>query len=277
MIRKISILLASLAVAAGLSLVGVAPVQASGNPVLDAKLFAGQAFDVQRNPAWPSCTDQGPFDLFSVSGMTNPYSSPTGSTDLGVNYLKLMPSGDPAHPWRLALYNPSDQELRYFGGSWVDPTDPNYSSAAKWNEGGDVYGLYESGYFFESSDRGNGTYVSLVTPYSNGGSTSYTPTSTYIDCVDHPDYGWVAMGKNSAIDPVNYGGGGSTPTPTPTPNPSTTLDLAGSFVGLWEVGDISARWTLERTFEPLMSADERESLYAGWREAVAAARSLPAR
>ncbi len=53
--------------------------------------------------------------------------------------------------------------------------------------------------------------------------------------------------------------------------------LAGSFVGLWEVSDISARWTLERTFEPLMAADERESLYAGWREAVAAARSLPPR
>ncbi len=236
MIRKISLLLASLAVAAGLSLVAVAPAQATGNPVLDAKLYAGQAFDVQRGPAWPSCTDQGPFDLFSVSGMTDPYSSPTSSTSLGLNYLKLMPSGDPAHPWRLALFNPSDQELRYFEGSWVDSTDPNYGSAAKWNEGGDVYGLYESGYFFESSDRGNGTYVSLVTPYSNGGSTSYTPTSTYNDCVDHPDYGWVAMGKNSAIDPINYGGGGGGGgdgggEPTPALDLALDLQVGAKFVG----------------------------------------------
>lgn len=53
--------------------------------------------------------------------------------------------------------------------------------------------------------------------------------------------------------------------------------LAGSRVGLWDVADIADRWKLERTFEPNVSADQREYLYLGWREAVAAARSLPAR
>jgi len=34
---------------------------------------------------------------------------------------------------------------------------------------------------------------------------------------------------------------------------------------------------LDRTFEPRMSADERESIYEGWLDAVAAARSVPNR
>ena len=49
--------------------------------------------------------------------------------------------------------------------------------------------------------------------------------------------------------------------------------LAGVQVGLWGVNDINDRWTLDRTFEPNMSADQRESLYAGWTDAVAAART----
>jgi glycerol kinase len=35
------------------------------------------------------------------------------------------------------------------------------------------------------------------------------------------------------------------------------------------------RWSLERLFEPEMSDDQRETLYDGWLNAVAAARSLP--
>ena len=51
--------------------------------------------------------------------------------------------------------------------------------------------------------------------------------------------------------------------------------LAGVRAGFWGVRDITTRWSLERLFEPEMSADQRESLYAGWQNAVAAARSLP--
>lgn len=53
--------------------------------------------------------------------------------------------------------------------------------------------------------------------------------------------------------------------------------LAGVQVGFWDVDSIHDRWTLERMFEPAMSTDQRESVYAGWTEAVAAARSLPPR
>lgn len=47
MIRKISLLVASVAIAAGMSIVAVAPAQATPN-VLGAELHAGQAIDVQR-------------------------------------------------------------------------------------------------------------------------------------------------------------------------------------------------------------------------------------
>ena len=64
-------------------------------------------------------------------------------------------------------------------------------------------------------------------------------------------------------------------------NPERTVlgiaHLAGSAVGMWSVESISQRWILDRTFEPRMSADERESIYAGWQDAVAAARSMPGR
>jgi glycerol kinase len=53
--------------------------------------------------------------------------------------------------------------------------------------------------------------------------------------------------------------------------------LAGVGIGLWSAESISQRWILDRTFEPRMSADERESIYKGWQDAVAAARSLPNR
>lgn len=51
--------------------------------------------------------------------------------------------------------------------------------------------------------------------------------------------------------------------------------LAGVRAGFWGVRDIADRWSLERLFEPEMSADRRENLYVGWQNAVAAARTLP--
>jgi len=45
--------------------------------------------------------------------------------------------------------------------------------------------------------------------------------------------------------------------------------LAGLGTGFWRDEDeLSRQWKLERTFEPVFSADKRESLYAGWQEAV---------
>ena len=45
--------------------------------------------------------------------------------------------------------------------------------------------------------------------------------------------------------------------------------LAGLATGFWSGTDeVAKAWKLERRFEPQMSDDERESLYAGWNEAV---------
>ena len=53
--------------------------------------------------------------------------------------------------------------------------------------------------------------------------------------------------------------------------------LAGAGAGFWSIDSITDRWILDRAFEPRMDADQRESLYAGWCDAVAAARTIPNR
>lgn len=225
MIRKISLLFASLAVAAGLSLVAVAPAQATGTAVLDSKLYAGQVFDVQRSPnIYPYCSiADSSFVQFSVSSFTDPITDSRMSQPLGDNYLKLAASGNSSYPWRLAYFdNATNQELKWTGSAWVGPSDAAYASATAWSDQGNVYGLYADGFFFVSSPGGIGSFVSLVTQYSNGASTSYTPTSEYNDCIDGVN-GEVAEAKFAAIDPSSGGGGGE-PTPPPTLTPA--LDLA---------------------------------------------------
>ncbi len=45
--------------------------------------------------------------------------------------------------------------------------------------------------------------------------------------------------------------------------------LAGLAVGFWaSTEEIGRQWAVEKTFEPSMSADQRESLYAGWCRAI---------
>jgi glycerol kinase len=49
--------------------------------------------------------------------------------------------------------------------------------------------------------------------------------------------------------------------------------LAGLAVGLWrDTAQLSRMWRPAETYEPKMSADQRESLYAGWKRAVERAR-----
>jgi glycerol kinase len=49
--------------------------------------------------------------------------------------------------------------------------------------------------------------------------------------------------------------------------------LAGLGVGVWRgLDDLRTRWKADRTFEPQMSADQREVLYQGWQRAVERAR-----
>jgi glycerol kinase len=50
--------------------------------------------------------------------------------------------------------------------------------------------------------------------------------------------------------------------------------LAGLAVGYWESPQaLSVQWRVEQTFEPTMNADQRESLYYGWKRAVERSKS----
>ena len=50
--------------------------------------------------------------------------------------------------------------------------------------------------------------------------------------------------------------------------------LAGLAIGLWQSQDeIARQWQLEQTFEPRMSVDERDALYAKWQAAVVRTRA----
>lgn len=44
--------------------------------------------------------------------------------------------------------------------------------------------------------------------------------------------------------------------------------VAGVAGDLWKLDELAIRWEAERVFEPTMSEDERETLYAGWQAAV---------
>jgi glycerol kinase len=49
--------------------------------------------------------------------------------------------------------------------------------------------------------------------------------------------------------------------------------LAGLAVGFWrDMADVSRNWALEREFNPALSAENRNRLYAGWQKAVARSR-----
>ena len=52
--------------------------------------------------------------------------------------------------------------------------------------------------------------------------------------------------------------------------------LAGVGIGLWTLSDVAENWRERRRFEPRMSADERESLLAGWHRALGRARGWAA-
>ena len=68
------------------------------------------------------------------------------------------------------------------------------------------------------------------------------------------------------------------PVDRPVVNETTALGaayLAGLAVGYWDsLEDISNYWNLDRKFEPVMSEQEREDLYAGWGKAVKAAQAF---
>ncbi|MBC6936574.1 MAG: glycerol kinase [Chloroflexi bacterium] len=53
-----------------------------------------------------------------------------------------------------------------------------------------------------------------------------------------------------------------------------TAYLAGLATGFWSsLDEIARQWAIEKTFEPQMPADRRDSLYAGWKRAVERAKA----
>jgi len=62
------------------------------------------------------------------------------------------------------------------------------------------------------------------------------------------------------------------PVQRPTVAETTALGaayLAGLATGFWSSqAEVAEHWAIDRTFEPKMGSDERESLYAGWKRAV---------
>jgi glycerol kinase len=64
-----------------------------------------------------------------------------------------------------------------------------------------------------------------------------------------------------------------TPVARPADIETTALGaayLAGLATGFWtSVEEVESFWRVERTFEPSMSDDQRESLYGGWKSAIA--------
>ena len=48
--------------------------------------------------------------------------------------------------------------------------------------------------------------------------------------------------------------------------------LAGVGIGLWTIEDVSSSWRERARYEPTMGADERDTLMAEWRRALARAR-----
>ncbi|MDQ6644863.1 MAG: FGGY-family carbohydrate kinase, partial [Chloroflexota bacterium] len=50
--------------------------------------------------------------------------------------------------------------------------------------------------------------------------------------------------------------------------------LAGLAVGFWSSqAEVAQQWAIDRTFEPKMSKDQRDKLYAGWKRAVERSRN----
>ncbi|MEN9706719.1 MAG: hypothetical protein RIS31_285 [Actinomycetota bacterium] len=175
--------------------VALPATSASATSPLEAKIYASQIFDVQRNPAYPTCSDSSTFNSITVGGMAYPFAE-VNQVGLPTNtYLKVMASGNANNPASLRLYNASDEELRYDDTSsqWVTSSDAAFSGASMWAPLGQVYGIYSDGFFFESS-TGTGSFISLVTQYNIGDSTTYTPDATMNTCENG-----VAFGKTSFL------------------------------------------------------------------------------
>lgn len=203
---------------------------ASVTGVTNAKFGANQAFAVQRNPAWPTCSDTTTpptFDSFTVSPNAPPYDAPYSDTTggpvpLGTNYLMIRDSGNTDYPWAIAMYNASGDELRW-NGAWVTAAQVGgtFTTEKIFTEKGQIYGADSQG-FLHDSLNGYGTFFSPNSVLDT--SRTYTPTSSYNVCIDKYGSGLRAIGANLGTLPVS-----DTPiTPTTSTSSSSTSSTSTS-------------------------------------------------
>lgn len=143
-----------------------------------------KAFAVQRAPSLPSCTNATTYAPFTVTTAYggNPFSEATrAGVVLGSNYLKIVPSTDPAYPWGIAMYNPSDQELRWNGSAWVTAPGGGFTTETRFTEKGRIYGADATG-FLHNSFSGLGTFLSTAAFTSP---RTYTPDPALNNCIDN--------------------------------------------------------------------------------------------
>jgi len=187
-----------------------------------AKFGSAQVFDVQRSPAYPTCTDATTFSPFTVSSPATPLSdSSSAQVDLGTNYLMIQASGDATAPWAIAMFNSSGDELRWSGSAWITATQAGgaFTTQTKFAEKGQIYGAGPEGFLHEATASGYGTFFSPNTALTS--SATYTPIASYNDCISGQ-----AIGAYLQNLPVNDAPiGASTTTTTINPGSATMSDF----------------------------------------------------
>lgn len=235
-------------------------------PSLTTKYYAGYVKNASRTPTFPTCVQGTPntFHSFSVHTFSNPISVARGAA-YGValgpgEYLQLIQTGSNPTTYRIGYFNASEEELRFLStatppttaGSWITPSDPNYSDAFSFTQSrtngleqmGPIYALWSGGFFATAGSgarHGQYGYYFSTTPLTTG--ITYTPAVDLNDCTYFPlEYDatsfYRAVAKQDAFNP-------NPPTPTPTPAPSDDPFLAETGVTDQPIGIAAATGVLD--------------------------------
>jgi hypothetical protein len=206
-----------------------APLSATAASFDDGFAVSGNA-----SPALPSCTEEGVFEEFTISGLGDPYSDASGANEpLGSNRLALVKSRDRNFPWALKLIAADGGELRYDSdtSTWIGSDDPAFRDADQWSSAGLLYGRSAEGRYYVSYDTEEGVFLADSDP---GDSVSYTPTDEFNVCIEQ-----AAVLKGS----VRFSAGSSESTPTddsPTVSALAFSGLDGETVTLFSALGVGA-------------------------------------
>lgn len=119
--------------------------------IIDGRYGVNQVFDVQRSPAFPTAGSP-----FTLSAFDQPYDDNTGQYNMGTGYIQFFYTGDSSNLVGIRRYDS--------GGTLLGTV-----SAL-----GSIYGLSDEGFLYVAHGTGYGTFVSNVTGFSLGDSTTFT-------------------------------------------------------------------------------------------------------